>query len=528
MSKKIGTPKISESKDLKDSAIEFYNDIFTFAEKKFNYVILNNVPYFRGKDIGLFLGYKDTDSVIRDNVDEDDKIKLKDILESEEVQKMLTCSNNIKNENSIPGKNPGQNFIPGKNPGMNIQYLKKLKTNTIFLNKTGLTDIIWGSRKEEAIKLKKFISKDLLPTLFKTGHFDMNLDLDTSYVKISFYELNNKSDFKDCNVIYLIAVGKYNGKILLKFGKSGRVIDREEIEHQNIFGEQIIMLHIWKTDNKDKVENLIKDKIKSKGLDTKVMFDGKVREELILLDDMHDIEDIKDLMEEIIEKNPLPLLQEKDNEIQEKDNALQEKDNAIQEKDNTLQEKDRLLQEKDNQIKSLEIKYNIEIGIEKEKTKQIESENQTKIEIEKEKTTQTKEITKQKEIEKEITLSQEKTKQMDLEYKLKLLDKGNVKEEPKKEDNDKNKKYTDKEIKKILKPYFEYTGVREDVILNKKLNEIGFYTNIEKNKVIKYVRTIGGYKYKCGAIQGSRGVKLIKDINQIIHKNCGYKFNFDL
>jgi prophage antirepressor-like protein len=68
-----------------------------------------------------------------------------------------------------------------------LKSLDQYEKKSIYINKHGLTDLIWSSKKEEAVKLKKFISDELLPTLFKTGHYDMNLDLDTSYAKKDFF-----------------------------------------------------------------------------------------------------------------------------------------------------------------------------------------------------------------------------------------------------------------------------------------------------------------------------------------------------
>lgn len=428
--------------NLKKNAIEFYKNLFTFTDTKFNYIILNNTPYFKAKDIAIYLEYKNTNKSIKDHVDKEDKYILEELLN-------LNNEKNEKNEENFMGN---ESLPMVKNKDNYTNSLNQYERKAIYINKAGLIDLIWNSKKEEAKKLKNFISNYLLPTVFKTGYFDMDLDLDTSYVE-SFYESNDPKDYEDCNSIYLLGTGKYRGFPLMKFGLSRRVLERELKEHTKTYGEQIVMIHVWKTDNNDKIEKIIKDEIKSRGLDIKLMFDGKIREELCVLNEEYDVNSIIKMIDDIVNQNPLPLLQEKEEQI-------------------------KLLEDSDNKII---------------------------LEIEKERT-------KQKEIEKErdIIISQEKTKQLELEYKIKLLDK-EIKEENKIKESNPRKDYTDGEIKEILKPYFEYTGIREDVILNSKLDEMGYILNIKKNKMIKYLRTIGSTKYKCASIQGHRCIKIIKD-----------------
>ena len=54
----------------------FENDISSF---NIPYIIVDNFPYFKGKDIASILGYSDTKQAIIINVDEDDKQKLEEL-----------------------------------------------------------------------------------------------------------------------------------------------------------------------------------------------------------------------------------------------------------------------------------------------------------------------------------------------------------------------------------------------------------------------------------------------------------------
>ena len=53
------------------------NEIKIFENKEFGQVrsiMINNNPYFVGKDVAEILGYKDTNQAIRYNVDDEDKL----------------------------------------------------------------------------------------------------------------------------------------------------------------------------------------------------------------------------------------------------------------------------------------------------------------------------------------------------------------------------------------------------------------------------------------------------------------------
>ena len=75
---------------------------------------------------------------------------------------------------------------------------------------------------------------------------------------------------------------------------------------------------------------------------------------------------------------------------------------------------------------------------------------------------------------------------------------------------------TNDEIKEILKEYFECSKIHTDIVRNSVVDEYSYYLNIKKNKIIEYLRSIGGKKYKCSAIQGHREIKIKKNISEQI------------
>ena len=91
--------------------------------------------WFKGVDAASILGYSDKKKAIRMHVDEDEKKKLNELM-------------------------GGQN-------GFDINF----QPHTFFINESGLYSLILSSKLEGAKKFKKWITKDVLPSIRKTGTY---------------------------------------------------------------------------------------------------------------------------------------------------------------------------------------------------------------------------------------------------------------------------------------------------------------------------------------------------------------------
>lgn len=98
----------------------------------------NDEIYFKGKDIAKILGYVDTKQAIRKNVDDDDKCKLAEF-----------------------------------QGGVSQTPLNNQTKNTIMINESGLYSLILRSKLKSAKEFKKWVTKDVLPSLRKTGRYDI-------------------------------------------------------------------------------------------------------------------------------------------------------------------------------------------------------------------------------------------------------------------------------------------------------------------------------------------------------------------
>lgn len=113
------------------------NTLKTFNNAEFGEVrtiMLDNTPYFVGKDVAEILGYSDTNQAIRKHVDADDKLT--------------------------------RNFDgSGQNREMYI------------INESGLYSLILSSKLPDARRFKHWVTSEVLPTIRKTGGYVNNEDL---------------------------------------------------------------------------------------------------------------------------------------------------------------------------------------------------------------------------------------------------------------------------------------------------------------------------------------------------------------
>lgn len=108
------------------------NELKIFENPEFGRVrtlLINNEPWFVGKDIALILGYSNTRDALIKHVDDEDK-------------------NTVANRDGTSG-----------NP------------NTTIINESGLYSLILSSKMPEAKKFKRWVTSEVLPAIRKTGGY---------------------------------------------------------------------------------------------------------------------------------------------------------------------------------------------------------------------------------------------------------------------------------------------------------------------------------------------------------------------
>lgn len=104
--------------------------VFKFENNEVRTVLMNDEPYFVGKDVATVLGYKDTSDALKKHVDEEDK-------------------------------GVGEMPTPG-----GIQKMQ-------IINESGLYSLVLSSKLPTAKKFKRWVTKEVLPSIRKTGGYQV-------------------------------------------------------------------------------------------------------------------------------------------------------------------------------------------------------------------------------------------------------------------------------------------------------------------------------------------------------------------
>jgi prophage antirepressor-like protein len=513
----IVCPKDDGYVSLEEGAIDFGNGMFSYLKAKFSFVKVGETLYIKGKDVAEFLEYADTKQAIAHHVDNDYKKTLGEIMEikndggvnftppspKESKNKLdgpVVFTGPSPNEKNIENlekseKNKPVKSTPLKNDeNYKLDHLSGLKLanekNTIYITESGLYKLITRSNKPEAEKFNKFLFEKLLPTLRKTGAYTMQQSIvntdDISFIQ-SFFDNNDISKFKNCNVVYIGIIGLCQNKILCKYGKTGNIKKRLS-EHKTDFGENFKLIFVGKTNNYATVENEFRDLIKSKGLNKTMMFNGEKKTELFLTTKDFDIEKAKETMLILIQNYPTEETKELELVVKNNGQIL-----AIEtEKRKTAEANAKEAEEKRKITEA------------KEKTKQIETETKGK--------------TEQLKLEYEILLLKSSPEHLDAIEKIRKIqvdDKVEDKIENKTKDKKKSKAEVKAEIakekknqeKRIILRFIEECTEKSDTHIKTtelyekfknwfKINNPNakvpsnreFISNIKKHKTVEYVK----------------------------------------
>lgn len=124
------------------------NEIEIFENPEFGTVrtmLIDDEPYFVGKDVAAILGYSDPSSAVSKNVDNDDKTTL--LLEQD-----------------------GSNY----------------KSKTTLINESGLYDLILLSKLPTAKKFKRWVTSEVLPSIRKHGAYMTDETLEKALLSPDF------------------------------------------------------------------------------------------------------------------------------------------------------------------------------------------------------------------------------------------------------------------------------------------------------------------------------------------------------
>lgn len=160
------------------------NELKVFQNEEFGEVrslVINNEPWFVGKDVAKALGYENPSKAIRDHVEEEDK------------------KVGVQNITPYISDNLGRKQYP------------------TFINESGVYSLIFGSKLPTAKKFKHWVTSEVLPTLRKTGKYEIPKD-PMSALKLMFEaqtQTNEKVEKQEQRITKLeensyLTPGQYN------------------------------------------------------------------------------------------------------------------------------------------------------------------------------------------------------------------------------------------------------------------------------------------------------------------------------
>ena len=132
--------------------------VFHYEENEITVTKCRDEIWFKGEDIAKALGYEKTRNAILKHVDDDDKSILEDLRRGPQIGAPF------KNEQGGP----------------------------IFINESGLYSLIFGFRLELAKNFKRWVTKDVLPSIRKTGRYDYCID--HRYNNTLTFKIENEMD----------------------------------------------------------------------------------------------------------------------------------------------------------------------------------------------------------------------------------------------------------------------------------------------------------------------------------------------
>ena len=217
-----------------NTLIDIFNNVLEYKHNAI-YIIIddNNIPWFSGSDCAKILKYKDTDKAIRKNVRKHDKTKFRKLKKFMKVQPSY------------------------------------MKSHTIFINESGLYSLVLSSKKKSAIKFKEWIASDVLPSIRKTGSYQikekyqekldkLNNKLRAANKKIRILKYNQKrKNHKSTGMIYILRPIDTRNKKILKAGKTTD-FDKSQNTYNTSLPDDLEILFTLEVKDPDAVENCIK------------------------------------------------------------------------------------------------------------------------------------------------------------------------------------------------------------------------------------------------------------------------------
>ena len=135
--------------------------VFHYEATELSVIKFKDEIWFKAKQVALLLGYLDPGRSIRQNVDPEDRISLEKLI----------------------GKGEGD---------LTPLLVSNFQGSVLYLNESGLYSLIFGSKLELAKAFERWVTKDVLPSIRKTGRYDYCMN--HKYNDTLTFKIENETD----------------------------------------------------------------------------------------------------------------------------------------------------------------------------------------------------------------------------------------------------------------------------------------------------------------------------------------------
>ena len=217
--------------------IDISNGVMKFDGKDISFTVDNNQEtWFKGGDISSVLEYIDPKNAIQNNVDTDDKM-------------MYSKLSGIERAFS------NTPFGSTENIKLSMCENKKIHPHTIYINESGLYSLIMKSKMKKAKEFQRWVTKEVLPSIRKTGQYNIQDSIKTNTVPQLAYDMN---DYLNKNAIYLLHMENDIYKFGVTKNMKVRDSDLKRMKYKSIHK----IFTVKNNDIGEDVENMIKAYLK--------------------------------------------------------------------------------------------------------------------------------------------------------------------------------------------------------------------------------------------------------------------------
>ena len=150
--------------------------VFHYEETWVPVIEYKDEIWFKAVTVATILRYKNTMKSIRDHVDPEDKRKLSEL-----------GPKTKQNEMDPLKSKQNESFWLKTGP------LERNEGNVIYINESGLYSLILHSKLESACAFKRWVTKDVLSSIRKTGMYSYD-DLNQKYNDSLIFKIENETD----------------------------------------------------------------------------------------------------------------------------------------------------------------------------------------------------------------------------------------------------------------------------------------------------------------------------------------------